>query len=251
MQATLVDLGYLGLILLVYEGGLQTSARPFFSNLPLSTAIAITGIGAPVGLSFVLTRLADASEVQAFTAGAALSSTSLGTVFTILSTAGVSKTRLGVVLSSAALLDDVVGLVMIEVVSSLGTGAVSAETIARPIGASLALLTVVGALAWLISRFLIPNTATLPWSSNLSVRFFVHIGLLVSIIAAAGYAGASVLFAAFLTGAVSNYWDDEHGVQHNLRAASAFEHYLGQPLKRLLKPIFFASPLFLISNNQG
>lgn len=234
-----MDLGYLGLILLVYEGGLQTSARPFFSNLPLSIAVAVTGIGAPIGLSFVLNDIAGASSVQSFTAGAALSSTSLGTVFTILSTAGVAKTRLGVVLSSAALLDDVVGLVMIQVVASLGAGTIDAETIARPIGASAALLVVGCSLGYLTSRFVIKNVNLGAWVNTTSARFCGHTLLLVGAVAVAGYAGASVLFAAFIAGAISNYWDEEHDTAEDLTATHAFEHYLGQPLGRLLKPIFF------------
>jgi len=55
-----------------------------------------------MGLSFVLMAPLAATALQAFAAGAALYSTSIGTTFTILSTAGLSKTRLGVVLGSAA-----------------------------------------------------------------------------------------------------------------------------------------------------
>jgi len=37
VQTTIVDLGYLGLILLVYEGGLTTSLPALLSNLPMSS----------------------------------------------------------------------------------------------------------------------------------------------------------------------------------------------------------------------
>lgn len=80
-----------------------------------------------MGLSFVLMHLLAATPLQAFAAGAALCSTSIGTTFTILSTTGLSKTRLGVVLGSAAMMDDVMGLVMVQIISNLG-GALSSAS---------------------------------------------------------------------------------------------------------------------------
>merc|ERR1712093_57658 len=96
-RAFIVQLGYLGVVVLVYEGGLDTNFRSLKANLFLSTAGAITGIGLPMALSFVLQSLSNATPLQAFAAGAALCSTSLGTTFTILSTSGLSSTRLGTV----------------------------------------------------------------------------------------------------------------------------------------------------------
>jgi Kef-type K+ transport system membrane component KefB len=108
-QTVIVNLGYLGLILLVYEGGLSTNFQSLKANLALSAGVALTGISLPIGLSYVLLKLCDATLLQAFAAGAALCSTSLGTTFTVLSTSGLVKTRMGVVLASAAMMDDVVG----------------------------------------------------------------------------------------------------------------------------------------------
>ncbi|CZS93578.1 related to Na+/H+ antiporter [Rhynchosporium graminicola] len=170
-EHVIVQLGYLGLILLVYEGGLTTSFRSLKANLALSAAVAITGICFPIAFSFVLVSLSNATPIQAFAAGAALCSTSLGTTFTILSTSGLSTTRLGVVLSSAAMMDDVVGLIMVQVISNLGASsdAFSAETVVRPLATAI----------------------------------------LLGLVTGATYAGTSNLFAAYLAGAASSWWDSE------------------------------------------
>lgn len=84
--------------------------------------MAVTGVGVPMGLSFIRMHLLAATPLQAFAAGAALSSTSIGTTLTILSTTELAKTRLGVVLGSAAMMDDVMGLVMVQIISNLGGG---------------------------------------------------------------------------------------------------------------------------------
>ncbi|KAJ9661702.1 hypothetical protein H2201_006373 [Coniosporium apollinis] len=220
-QETIVQLGYLGLILLVYEGGLSTNFSSLRANLVLSTAVAITGISVPIGLSFSLQGLAGATPLQAFAAGAALCSTSLGTTFTVLSTSGLTTTRLGVVLTSAAMMDDVVGLVMVQVISNLGgsSGTISAATVVRPILVSLAFAVAVPVAC----RFVVkPLTVWLNGHrqgnksgfmhrtlSRTQIAFAIHTLLLLGLVTGASYAGTSNLFAAYLAGAAISWWDEK------------------------------------------
>ena len=141
-EQIIIQLGYLGLILLVYEGGLNTNFRSLKGNLGLSVLVALTGICLPIAFAFCLRSLASATLLQAFAAGAALCSTSLGTTFTILNTSGLTNTRLGTVLTSAAMMDDVVGLVLVQVISKLGSGSSSIHpvTVMRPIAVSIGLV---------------------------------------------------------------------------------------------------------------
>ncbi|KAL2074321.1 hypothetical protein VTL71DRAFT_8099 [Oculimacula yallundae] len=221
IEHVIVQLGYLGLILLVYEGGQSTNFRSLKANLALSTAVAITGIGFPMALSFILTSLTNSTPIQAFAAGAALCSTSLGTTFTILGTSGLSSTRLGVVLSSAAMMDDVVGLVMVQVISNLGESAASfsAVTVVRPLAVSVGLTVVVP----LLCRFVaLPLTGVLNRMRKSSpggfvdkiarqthTAFVIHTLILLGLVTGATYAGTSNLFAAYLAGASVSWWDSE------------------------------------------
>lgn len=115
VQQTVVQPGYLGLILLLYEGGLSTDFRAMKSNFILLTFLGFTGVIAPIGMSFVLMRLAHATPLQPFTAGASLCSSSLGATFTVLKVSGRNKSRFGVILTCVAMLDDVVELVMAQI----------------------------------------------------------------------------------------------------------------------------------------
>lgn len=129
-QRAVSSLGYIGLILVVYAGGVETEVTALRKNLVLSVAVAITGVAIPIALSFALLAApgpflgtdgdASTAVLPAFAAGAALCSTSLGTTFSVLQASGLSRTRLGAVLASAALLDDVVGLVMVRIITGLG-----------------------------------------------------------------------------------------------------------------------------------
>ncbi|KAH6622182.1 Sodium/hydrogen exchanger family-domain-containing protein [Boeremia exigua] len=219
VEEVIVQLGYLGLILLVYEGGLHTSFQSLKANLLLSSGVAITGICVPIGLSYTLQGLLDATPLQAFAAGAALCSTSLGTTFTVLGSSGLSSSRLGVVLTSAAMMDDVVGLVMVQVISNLGAANFNAVTVLRPVLVSIAFAVVVPIACLFIVK---PCTLWLnrhreshpaaPLNQLLCkkhIAFTIHTVLLVALITGATYAGTSNLFAAYIAGASISWWDSE------------------------------------------
>jgi Kef-type K+ transport system membrane component KefB len=107
-QEAFLALGYLGLILVVFEGGLSTRIDLLWQNAALSLVSALVGIGTPMALSFALLSAGFKYPlVEAFVIGAALSATSLGTTFAIIGALG--QTRVGTIIMSAAMLDDVVG----------------------------------------------------------------------------------------------------------------------------------------------
>ncbi|KAK1716859.1 Sodium/hydrogen exchanger family-domain-containing protein [Colletotrichum acutatum] len=222
LEHSMVQLGYLGLILIVYEGGLSTSFKSLKANLLLSIGVAVTGIAVPMGLSFTLSSLIGATPLQAFAAGAALCSTSLGTTFTVLGTSGLTTTRMGVVLTSAAMMDDVVGLIMVQVVSNLGGGGGSdfnAVTVVRPILVSLGFATVVPAVCKLVVGPITLRLNTIreknPGSridQLLRMRqtaLIIHTCWLFGLIMGGAFAGTSTLLAAYVVGATISWWDSE------------------------------------------
>ncbi|KAL4726884.1 hypothetical protein ACLX1H_005776 [Fusarium chlamydosporum] len=160
------------------------------------------------------------SDVElAFAAGAALCSTSLGTTFTILGTSGLSSTRLGVVLTSAAMMDDVVGLIMVQVISNLGDGSFDAVTVVRPIMVSLAFAIVVPILC----RFMVlpisvrlnsyreayPSSTVSRLFDMKQTAFAIHTAYLLGMVIGATFAGTSSLLAAYIAGATISWWDSE------------------------------------------
>lgn len=179
----------------------------------------MTGIAVPIGLSYTLQGLLNATPLQAFAAGAALCSTSLGTTFTVLGSSGLSTSRLGVVLTSAAMMDDVVGLVMVQVISNLGGTNFSWVTVVRPVLVSVAFavtvpivcLFAVRPLTLLLNRY---REAHAIGGVNSTLRrpqaaFTIHTLLLVGLVTGATYAGTSNLFAAYIAGASISWWDSE------------------------------------------
>lgn len=161
-----------------------------------------------------------ATPLQAFAAGAALCATSLGTTFSILGASGLTATRLGTVLTSAAMLDDVVGLILVQVISNLGGSGsdFTSITVVRPIVVSFGLVI----FLLLVCRYVVaPGTRLLqrnkgkiprlPFLKRVDpghVALIIHTAVLVGFIAGATYAGTSGLFAVYLAGASIRWWDD-------------------------------------------
>ncbi|KAL3447248.1 Sodium/hydrogen exchanger family-domain-containing protein [Aspergillus insuetus] len=271
-QHTFIALGYVGLLLIIFEGGLGARIDLLKQNFSLSMIGAATGVCFPIGLSYLLLYLGFGyGAVETFIIGAALSATSLGTTFAVIASASrtvdLSQTRVGSVLVSAAVIDDVVGLVISSVISDLGSlGSGSSVNlgwlIGRPIIASSAMAIVTPIVtkylfAPLFRRFIEHHFARYDHISNIILMILV----LCAFISIAAYAGTSVLFGAFLAGTFLSYIPSKHpeapfvvasreeGEREAHKSPTfvhTFERYLVDVQKYLMEPLFFASVGFAI-----
>ncbi|KAF2149741.1 Sodium/hydrogen exchanger [Myriangium duriaei CBS 260.36] len=271
-QTTITNIGYLGLIFMVYEGGLSTELASLRSNAYLSSLVALIGVTVPIALSFLLCDFANASKLQAFAAGAALCSTSLGTTFTTLRTSGLAQSRLGVILINAAMLDDVVGLIMVQIISSLDPAMpnISPATIIRPIGVSLAFIVVTPAACILVRKSLmsIVSERLSKYTTLAQFKVCAQSLTLLAFVAGSSYAGTSNLFAAYIAGIIITWFDDSKELDDPQQSASdgtasqpnrstqvlpthhtglgIYNDYFDDAVTRILKPCFFASIGFSI-----
>lgn len=156
-------------------------------------------------------------------------------------------------LVSAAVIDDVAGLVMASVIQRLDGIATHnlAWTIARPIVASIAmaLLTppiVIYAAAPIYRSTLEPQLSRFGHRFNCAVLVLV----LAAFVTIAAYAGTSVLFGAWLAGVVAPCLPCPHPAgtsdTHTIDLRATFEHYFANLQHYLLEPLFFASIGFAV-----
>ncbi|CAI4213166.1 unnamed protein product [Parascedosporium putredinis] len=185
-QETFIALGYLGLILIVFEGGLTVRLDLLRKNFLLSVCAACVGILTPIAFCYLLLYLGFGyGPIETFIIGAALSATSLGTTFVVMSPANTgldfAQTTVGIVLLSAALLDDISALVMVSVVYKLGALAGTMKTLSlHPPLASA------GSSAG-PSRYAEPRLAPYGHVPNIILMTLV----LCAFVAISGFAGAS------------------------------------------------------------
>ncbi|SMY21069.1 unnamed protein product [Zymoseptoria tritici ST99CH_1A5] len=270
-QETFLYLGYIGLILIIFEGGLTTRLDLLRANLTLSVFGATTGVVLPIAFSYLLLYLGFGyGAVETFIIGAALSATSLGTTFAVISGASkdvdLANTRVGAILVSAAVIDDVTGLVMSSVIHDLGDlqsgGTGLGWLIGRPILASALMAILTPVLSkWVFAPLF--RKVIEPYFHRFDHLFNIIFMILVlsAFLSIAAYAGTSVLFGAFLAGSFLTYLPSRHpdgpfvvlsreqGEREKGKSPTfvhTFEYYCLDFQTYVLEPLFFASIGFAI-----
>lgn len=194
-------------------GGITTSLPLLIPLIPISMAIAFTGVAGTLALSFLCIPAFGYSPLSAFASGAAMSSTSLGTTLAVLAgTRGIGfdirQTKVGVALVGAAVADDVIAFVFSEIMKILGqsNGGVGPQ-IGRIVGVTIGL----GALAipltiWVLKPLLTSEKSKkLLFKSGIMGSMSVILLVAVGMVAAAGYAGTSPLYGIYIGGLMLSY----------------------------------------------
>ncbi|MFS8637989.1 MAG: cation:proton antiporter [Gemmatimonadota bacterium] len=146
-------LAEVGVIILLFEIGLETDLRQLLRVGGASAVVALVGVVVPFVLGYAVAVALGIAELPAIVIGAALTATSVGITARVLSDLGRLQDPESQIVLGAAVIDDVIGLVILGVVSGLVAGeAVSfgsvAEVTARAFGF------IIGAL--LVGRLMVP-----------------------------------------------------------------------------------------------
>lgn len=188
----------LGVIILLFEIGLETDLQKLLKVGGAAVAVAIAGVVLPFALGFVVCQALGLSQLQSIFIGATLTATSVGITARVLSDLGRLQDPEGQVILGAAILDDVIGLVILAVVSGMAKGnEISALGIAQTTGIAFGFLAITLFLGmwfvpWLdrfVKLFRMPGTPTI-------VALVVALGLAWL----ADRVGSALIIGAFAAG---------------------------------------------------
>jgi Kef-type K+ transport system membrane component KefB len=113
-------LSELGVVILLFEIGLQSDLKELLRVGPQATAVAVVGVVTPFALGTAgLILLFAIPAVPAIFAGAALTATSIGITAKVLAEIQRLTSREGQIIVGAAVMDDVLGIIVLAVVASL------------------------------------------------------------------------------------------------------------------------------------
>lgn len=113
-------LSELGVIILLFEIGLESDLKELIRVGPQAAIVAVIGVIAPfVAGTAGLVYLFDVPVIPAIFAGAALTATSIGITAKVLAELGQLSSEEGQIIIGAAVLDDILGIVVLAVVASL------------------------------------------------------------------------------------------------------------------------------------
>ncbi|GBE90988.1 cation:proton antiporter [Nostoc cycadae] len=113
-------LSELGVIILLFEIGLESNLKDLMAVGIQATIVAVVGVVVPFAAGTVgLMTLFGIGAVPAIFAGAALTATSIGITSKVLSEIGKLNSKEGQIILGAAVIDDVLGIIVLAVVASL------------------------------------------------------------------------------------------------------------------------------------
>jgi Kef-type K+ transport system membrane component KefB len=197
---TLTLLGDIGVMLLLFEIGLEADLPALLTVSRSAATVAVIGVAVPFVLGYGASLALGLTSLQAVFIGATLTATSVAVSARALDDLGRLASREGHIVLGAAVLDDILGLVMLAVVVGLAqTGSVSWTEAGQTAGI---------ASAFLFGAILI-GTRCAHWFGALVARMQHRGGLIVSAVTfalALGYAGTLVhlapLIGAFAAGLI-------------------------------------------------
>nr|WP_237269102.1 cation:proton antiporter [Thermostichus lividus] len=148
-------LSEIGVMILLFEIGLESDLQGLLKVGPQAAVVAIVGVVAPFTAGTLgLVTLFHVDLVPAIFAGAALTATSIGITAKVLAEIQRLTSREGQIIIGAAVLDDILGIIVLAVVASLAkTGTVEVSNVIYLILSSVVFLVGSVVLGRLLSPF--------------------------------------------------------------------------------------------------
>ncbi|SOC44226.1 cation:proton antiporter [Ureibacillus acetophenoni] len=143
----------IGVLLLMFLAGLETNLKDLNENKKSALFVALGGILAPIVMSYAVAQYYDFSMAESIFIGLLLSATSVSISVQVLRELGWLNSKEGSALLGAAVLDDIIVVILIAVAMSVFAGADT--NIALLIGKKIIFfIIIILASKWLVPKFI-------------------------------------------------------------------------------------------------
>ena len=230
----------LGVMLLLFQVGLESSVREMAKVAPRAGSVAVLGVIVPSVLGIGASRLllpAAPMTVHLFI-GATMCATSVGVTASVLQGVGALDTEEARIILGAAVIDDVLGLIVLAIVSAVATtggGFPEVSTLARIAGTAVAF--VIGSLVlglWTFRKAL--RLAAVLRAPH--VLGAVSVAACLFLAGSSAAAGLAAIVGAYAAGlllddvTVRPFSDDQVSGMHKLESFVS-------PIAAVFAPVFF------------
>ena len=143
----------IGVLLLMFLAGLETNLKDLNENKKSALLVALGGIVVPIIMSYIIAQFYDFSMPESIFIGLLLSATSVSISVQVLRELGWLNSKEGSALLGAAVLDDIIVVILIAIAMSVFAGADT--NIALLIGKKiLFFIIIILASKWLVPKFI-------------------------------------------------------------------------------------------------
>jgi Kef-type K+ transport system membrane component KefB len=190
-------LAEIGVIFLLFTVGLETKPASIFRVGKKALLVAILGVATPFLAGWLLMKSWGGTGLESMFLGTAMVATSVGITARVLSTMGVLDALTSRIILGAAIIDDIIGLIILAVVSSLAVGPINYWSIVTTALLAIAFTTFVVLVGAPVVNRVAPRIESLRGSQALFVTALL---LCLGISVAAAYIGVAAIVGAFLAG---------------------------------------------------
>jgi Na+:H+ antiporter len=191
-------LAQMGVMFLLFRVGLEVKASALMRMGGTALLVAMLGVVLPFAAGWAIMAAAGVSRIEAIFVGAAMVATSVGITAQVLAAKGLLQERASQIILAAAVIDDVLGLLVLAVVSNLAKGSINVWGLAVTAVLAIGFTLLVAKFGTRTLRFVVPQV-----EQRLSLgeaQFNLALILLFGLSLLAVYAGVAAIIGAFLAG---------------------------------------------------
>ncbi|MFQ5926804.1 MAG: cation:proton antiporter [Terriglobia bacterium] len=224
-------LATLGAIILLFDVGLSQKLTTLMRVGKIALPVAVLGVVLPFFLGFGLLQLTaysqTYSQTEAIFLGAAMVATSVGITARVLQDLGALRTVAATIILGAAVIDDILGMIVLAIVHSLSEGGIDYVKIGSVTALAVGFTVFIVLVGRRVVRRLAPRVARFAASNPyFALALVICLGLSV----AAERIGMAAIIGAFLAGLV--FSEEEMGPMLKEKMHSVYE---------FLVPFFFVT----------
>lgn len=192
-------LSELGVMFLLFQVGLEVKVSDLLRVGKTALLVAVSGVVVPFVMGYAIYIGAKHPQGEALFMGAAMVATSVGITAQVLSSKGLLDHRTAKIILGAAIIDDVLGLLVLAVVSSMGEGkGIDYTGLLITTAVSIGFVVAIAKYGTGAARIVVPKLAQsmrVPESEYaIAVTFLFGMALLASV------SGVAAIVGAFLAG---------------------------------------------------
>ena len=194
----LTALAELGVMFLAFRVGLEVRASELMKVGRTALLVACLGVIVPFVLGWAIMRMWGEPQIESVFVGAAMVATSIGITAQVLAGMGLLNHAASKVILAAAVIDDVLGLIVLAIVSSMARGSLNVAELALTSLAAIAFTLVVAKWGTRAMGTMVPKLNESLRSGE--VQFNIAMVVLFGLALLAMYAGVAAIIGAFLAG---------------------------------------------------
>jgi Kef-type K+ transport system membrane component KefB len=221
-------LAELGVLILLFEVGLESDLGELLRAGLQSTLVALVGVAVPFAVGYGVMSWLGHPALLAVFVGATFTATSVGITARVLRDLGRLQDAAAKVVLGAAVVDDILGLIILAVVTGAAqTGSVSLATVGLLSGKAIAFLVV----AILVGIRLAPTLIRwIGWMQARGTLIVYSVVFAVALAAVADLMGLAPIIGAFAAGLILATTERREHIEERIK-----------PVADLLVPVFFVT----------